>query len=481
MNIIIVGGGTAGWLSAFFISKSQPNVHKITVVESSTIGIIGAGEGSTGSMIDLLQGRFFNYKTDLQDFIDKTDSTHKMGIRHTNWGKDQGSYFAPLDVSPTAFELDDYVFKYIFSKYGKEKIHLASKIGVEYEHKKYNTPYALHFDGHKVGNYFKSLCIIDGVKVIDSIVCDVAVSSNEEISSITLKNGEILEADFFIDCSGFNRTLIKKLNVGWKSCQDVLSVNTAMPFILPCDQSEEFVPETTATALSAGWMWTIPLQSRKGCGYVFDGSCISREDAKHEVEQYLGKKIEPIKWIEFDSGYSEKFWKNNVLCLGLASSFVEPLEATSIHNTIIQLAIFVKQFLKKEKNTTITNINQVIYNERVQLLNKLTVDFISLHYQGGRTDTDFWKNINKKILSKEAKTILEVAKNNTPGFILLEGMYGSWSVPLLNWVLAGTDILSVNVAVKELQTDHISVETIECLYEKFYQSIIDRKSYIIKS
>jgi tryptophan halogenase len=254
-----------------------------------------------------------------------------------------------------------------------------------------------------------------------------------------------------------------------------------MPFIMPYEPDEKFVPETTATALSAGWMWTIPLQSRKGCGYVFDSRYITRDDAKKEVEQFLGKEIDPIKWIEFDSGYSKEFWKNNVLCLGLASSFVEPLEATSIHNTIVQLAIFVKQFLKKDKNKTVTLLNQKIYNQRVRFLNKLTIDFISLHYKGQRNDTDFWKNINNKKLSEEAQDVLSISKDKIPNFVLLEGMYGSWSIPLLNWIFAGINVISPDVAANELKSSSINIADIEKLYINFVESIIKNKSYIIKA
>lgn len=480
MDIVIVGGGTAGWLSAFFIAKSYPNEHNITVIESSSIGIIGAGEGSTGSLADVLNGSFFDFKVNLRDFIEKTDATHKMGIRHENWNKVGDSYFAPLDVSPTAFELEDYVFKYVLSKYGKEKIHLASKIGIEYEYKKYNTPYAFHFDGHKVGNYFKSLCVRDGVTIIDAIVSEVIVNNNQEIKSIFLDNGKIIEADFFIDCTGFQRTLMKKLNVDWISCQDILSVNTAMPFILPYDKDEEFIPETKATALSAGWMWTIPLQTRKGCGYVFDSRYITREQAKAEIENYLKKEIEPIKWIEFDSGYSNEFWKGNVLCLGLASAFVEPLEATSIHNTIVQLAIFVKQFLKKDKSKTVTPVNKEIYNKRIKFLNKLTVDFISLHYKGGRNDSEFWRDVNKRKVSREAQEILDISKDKIPNFVIMEGMYGSWSIPLLNWIFAGIDIIKPSQATTDLTESSVNKVRLENLYNEFKKEIIENKSYLVK-
>jgi len=479
MNIVIVGGGTAGWLAAFAICKGQPGQHTLTVVESSKIGIIGAGEGSTGSLIDFLKGGFFDYQVDIDDFVEKTSATPKMGIKHVNWGVKQDSYFAPLDVSPTGFEIEDYVLKYVLAKYGKEKMHIASKIGIEYENKNYNTPYALHFDGHKVGEYFKSHCIADGVNLLDAEVIDSVLDNSGDIRQIVLNDNSIVEGDFFIDCSGFSRLLMKKVGSDFKSCSDILPVNTAMPFVLPIEDNEEFVPQTTATALSSGWMWTIPLQTRKGSGYVFDSTCISRQDAQKEVESYIGQKIEPIKFIEFTSGYSREFWKNNVLCLGLASAFVEPLEATSIHNTIVQIVLFLKQYLKKDKQDTQKKIFQDNYNERIRFLNELTVDFISLHYKGGRNDSEFWKKMNSKKLSARSENILEIAENQIPGYVQLEGMYGSWSIPLLNWIFVGLDKITPQQAKEELRIGSRSLSEIENKFNQYYNSIAEQKNYII--
>jgi tryptophan halogenase len=469
MNIVIVGGGTAGWLAAYYISKSQPNKHNITVIESSKIGIIGAGEGSTGSMIDLLNGSFFNYKVDIADFVEKTDATYKMGIRHQNWSPNVKEYFAPLDVSPTGYTLDDYMFKYGLHKHGNDNVHLCSKIGIEYEMKKYS-PYALHFDGHKVGKYFKNLCLADGVVCIDTEIDD-AIVENNNITKVITSSQETITGDFFIDCTGFSRILMKKLGVEWQSYSDILSVNTAMPFIVKYEEGEQIIPETKATALSAGWMWNIPLSTRRGCGYVFDNRYITKEEAKLEVENYLQKEITPIKWISFDSGHSKEFWKNNVLCLGLASSFVEPLEATSIHNTIIQTAIFADEFLKENKDHTLKEVNQKMYNERISLLNRLTIDFISLHYQGGRNDTAFWADIKKKNKCTDyARKIVSLTQDHVPGMILHEGMYGSFSLPLANWNLAGMGLLNKNIAYQNL-VDKNKLKLAEEHYNNFYKSV----------
>jgi flavin-dependent dehydrogenase len=472
MKITIVGGGTAGWIAAFFIANAQPGKHEIVVVESSEIGIIGAGEGSTGSFLTLINGGFFKYKCDVDKFIRETDATPKMGIKHNNWSVDGDSYYAPLDVSPTAFTPNDYIFKHVFSKYGKEKMHLASEIGINFERKTYRYD-AFHFDGHKVGNFFKNECKRHNVKIYDSIVKNVNLDDHGNIKSINLDDNYELESDLFIDCTGFSRVLMNKVDSSWISKKDVLPMNTAMPFVLNYSKEDEnnILPVTQSTALSSGWMWNIPLSTRKGCGYVFDSNFISVDDAKKEVETFLKKEIEPIKIIKFEAGYSSHFWKNNVICLGLSSSFVEPLEATSIHNTIMQICIFVNEFLDTTKESTNVEIKQNIYNKRITFLNELTTDFISLHYQGGKENTEFWKHIkNNNIVTDLAASIIEQAKYKIPGYTTMEGMFGSFSIPLANWNLAGMGLIKREMAEKELRRDSRFLDS-EDQYNNFFESV----------
>lgn len=474
MNIVIVGGGTAGWIAAYFILKSQPKKHNITVIESSKIGIIGAGEGSTGTMIDLLNGSYFNYQIDLQEFMSETDGTPKLGIYHQNWTGDGSGYFAPIDASPTWANFEDVIFKYALSKYGKQGMHLASPIGQSYQKNDFSNPGAVHFDGHKVGKFFKKQCEKDGAVTIDDVVSEVKIDKDNNVSSIILESGKEIKSDFYIDCTGFSRIIMNKLKVGWHSYKDYLTVNTAMPFILEYDKDEKPNPFTKATALTSGWMWEIPLSTRKGCGYVFDSNYISREEAQNEIERYLGKKIKPIKFIEFESGRSEVFWKNNALCLGLASTFVEPLEATSIHTTIVQLLIWIKEYLHNETEKTITSDNQLSYNQKITRLYDLTMDFISFHYQGNRNDTPFWQDIRKnKVISQGARIYKNKSKDRIPGFLEINGIVGSPAAALWNWVGAGIDIITPEQALKDL-VDSNSYKVAEDEYNKAY----NKKSYI---
>lgn len=476
MNITIVGGGTAGWISAYFILNSQPGMHNITVVESSSIGIVGAGEGSTGILRDLVSGYFFKTDINIQNFMEETDSTPKLGIRHTNWAKDS-DYFAPIDVSYSGFTLTDYIFKYALFRYGNKNLHKTSILGLEYEDGNYSGNGAFHFDAHKIGTFFKKECLKHNVRIIDAVIKDVKTTSDDYIQSILLDNGQEIHSDFFIDCTGFNRVLSSKIGVEWIDYSDVLPMNSAMPFLLDYEEGEKFVAETKAVALSSGWMWEIPLRTRKGCGYVFDNHFISNEEAQKEIEDYLGKKIKPIRFLNFTPGHVDKFWKNNVLSLGLSSAFVEPLEASSIHNTIAQIAIFAKEFLLASREETISEINQEIYNQRATFLNKITIDFISLHYQGGREDSAFWRHIkDNKIMTKNTEMILNKSKGKIPGFVMMEGMWGSHSVPLANYILAGMNLITPYQAYRDLTVDGF-YEIAEKEYINFFTKYSNRSVF----
>jgi tryptophan halogenase len=452
MKIVIVGGGTAGWLAAHCLSKARPGQHDITVIESSTVGIIGVGEATTGLTKDLLNGVLFPYSVDIEEFIKKTDATNKMGIYHKGWAKDKSSYFAPLDGSDTYQNNNDIVFKYALQKYGYEKFHMASNIGVDWENKKHDEWNAYQFDTYKVGQFFKEICVNDGIKLIDAVVNQVNLDEVGNVTSLTIDQGHTVEGDFFFDCTGFKRILMTAIDSKWVSYKKYLPVDTAIPFRLKYRHNEVRLPVTTATALSSGWMWDIPLQSRRGCGYVFDSNFITKEKAIEEIETLLGHSIEPIKTINFISGKGDTFWKNNVLALGLAASFVEPLESTSIHNTIVQIMVFIDEFLSTDKSKTVTKENQKLYNKNIDELFEYVFNFLSLHYQGGRDDSPFWRHIKEDhIVTDYTKMLINKAKNKIIGSTIFDNA-NPWAPgpALWNWVMAGLKIITPEQARQEL-------------------------------
>lgn len=455
MNIVICGGGTAGWISAYIIAQAHPLVHKITVIESSTLGIIGAGEGSTGILWDVVTGTFFGTSNSVDDFKNRTDATEKLGIRHTNWKNTYNSYFAPLDGSKSRDHSPDQIFNHVLSNFGNEKAYLSSYIGQHFEKNKMPSGgYGFHFDGHKVGQYFKEELERDPfVAHVDSVIVDVTVASNGDIESVRLENGETVQGDFFIDCTGFSRVLMSKLGVGWHSYAKYLPVNRAMPFILDYTDEQRvngIEPVTTAHALSSGWMWNIPLQTRIGAGYVYCADYIDEAEAQREVELLLGKEIEPIKHIKFESGRSEVLWKNNCLATGLAGAFSEPLEATSIHSTIMQMLSFTLEYLGSTKQETLFEDNIKSYNKKLCSLYDDYCDFINLHYQGGKNTSEFWRMIQEPEHKTDfVKEVLARCEYRIPSSLQYSGLWGS-SSHLWNWILSGLDILKPENARAEL-------------------------------
>lgn len=454
MKIVIAGGGTAGWLSAFIFVQAHPGKHEITVIESSQVGIIGVGEASSGLILDLLSGYMFDKKEiDMLDFISKTDATPKYALNHINWAKNKGSYFAPISGSGTATKTPDYLFNYVLSEFGAQKAYLCSEIGQAYEANSLppTNNMGVHFDGFKVGNYIKNYLIKNyTVKHVDSVIKDVTIESNGNVKNIILENGNAVGGDFFVDCTGFKRVLANKLNIKWESYKKYLPADRAMPFLVQYGENKKIKPMLEAEALSSGWMWRTPLSSRRGCGYVYNSDFMSDDDALKESEKIIGHSITPIKYIKYDSGRVQEMWKNNCLIVGLASSFLEPLESTSIHATISQVYTFCLEYLTDKVETTVTDVNINVYNKKSTALYENLLDFTSLHYQGGRDDSPFWRHIKEdKIVTPAAADYIERAKYKIPSDLHFSDM--PWGANhLWKWSLAGLNLIDKDMAKKEL-------------------------------
>ena len=458
MEIVICGGGTAGWLAALMLSKVQPN-HKITVIESSRIGIVGAGEGSTGYLTDIIQGNTWNYGCNEQDFFRETNATVKLGIRHRDWKHPGSEYIGPIDGTNSS-GLCDYML--LDSLLADRAPHLSSFNGylIEHESSSFSLDqngnlnnshnHAYHFDAHLVGRYFKKVCG-DNVKHIDKEIAKVNLDEKGYATGVVCKDGSVVAGDFFIDCTGFARIFLNAMENSWHSYQKHLPVNTAMPFLLPYDEEERIEPVTTAWAQQAGWMWQIPVRNRKGCGYVFDDRFITHEQAHQEIERVLNRKIQPIRFLKFDTGRTEKAWIKNCLWVGLSAAFAEPLEATSIHSTIVQLQSFIFEYLRDSQASTCNEGSISTYNRRTAKMYDDFKDFLVMHYTGGRQDTEFWRWISTgEIHTPVVNELLEMQKSRhiRPNDLL--GYHGYAGASLYNWVMAELGHLSKEAARREL-------------------------------
>ncbi|SMY06674.1 tryptophan halogenase family protein [Flavimaricola marinus] len=389
-HIVITGGGTAGWLSALMLRDLARRRHhdlRLTVIESSKIGTIGVGEGTTAVFRQMLMA----LGLDEMDFLRETGATIKYGIRHRDWRRLGHYYDGPIDdtAAVAGKGLDTYAVAagkpitdvHLFTHLmAKGRAPWAERSGRRVAAGPYH--HAYHFDQAKAGAFLKRHA--KGVEVIDDQVLGVE-SDAGAISALVLESGQRVEADFFVDCSGFSRRVIRSLGAEWISYGDVLPVNRAMPFWIDLRPGEEIAPLTHAWAQGAGWMWQIPTQGRIGCGYVYSDAHTSPDQAKAEIEAALGHEIEPRRDIKIDAGRLRDAWTGNCVALGLASSFLEPLEATSIHGTIVQLMLLC-ELLDKPGGAE-------PYNAAVGRQVDDFRDFIRLHYVSERRDTPFWRDV----------------------------------------------------------------------------------------
>ena len=391
-SILIVGGGTAGWLAALMLSSEARRLKRpcnITVVESSKIGTIGVGEGTTSVFRHILG----HLGLDEFEFMRETGATIKLGIRHKDWRKLGHHYDGPLDV-PEAVAgpgLDLYAVragKPVTEAHLFQHLINRSRAPFAYKDERLITagPYhhAYHFDQSRTGAWLRSKA--EGIRLIDDQVKDVQVGPSG-IEAVALESGLSLTADFYFDCTGFRRVLMNKLGAQWLSFSDVLPVNRAMPFWIDIKEGEEINPVTLAWAQKNGWMWQIPTQERYGCGYVYSDAHISPEEAQAEIETMLGQPIEARNDIKIDAGRLKDAWIDNCVALGLSSAFLEPLEATSIHGTVVQLLILSGIF------GTGIDAKADDYNKVVARQVDDFRDFIRLHYVSERRDSAFWQDI----------------------------------------------------------------------------------------
>jgi tryptophan halogenase len=465
-NITIVGGGTAGWLAAFMLSKIYK--HKITMIESSKINIIGVGEGGTHILGSLINSKNeFGFST--KDFMIATDATPKMSVQHKGW---PNTYSIPLDLLANS-DAEDFL-PLILSK--NQPLHLITEIGLLIENRKVpirsdetgiwdTSDFSYHFDGHKVGAYLKNNTT---ATIIDSEVTEVIIDETGNIDKLRLDNGEFNKADLYIDCTGFQKILMTALNAKWTSYSKHLLMNTAMPFRTlwsDIDRSVKNIqPITEAESLNAGWTWSIPLIHSKGMGYVFCEEFCTPAQAVLELNQRYSKthgEINPTRTIKFEPGRLAKAWNKNCVALGLASAFVEPLEATSIHATKIQ----IDELGKALKN----NHSQDDYNTNIGQLYDEIKDFIVLHYLGGRDDTEFWKYIkNTDITTDRVKELLEISSYRllTPDDI--PNKFNSLSYRAWNQVLAGLGKFEKTIIEKSLTSG------VEERYNVWYARILKK-------
>ncbi|MCZ4336277.1 tryptophan halogenase family protein [Shewanella colwelliana] len=406
MKVLIVGGGTAGWLAANHLGKkfsaSGGLSVEVTLIESPNIPNIGVGEGTVPMMRDTL--RYLGI--DEGDFIRQTDATFKQSIKFINWTDD------PQPDNPTYYH---HLFDYpkwdnsalMWLNEPAESTSYANSVSPQgyfadlglgpktMTHPQYQgeTSYAYHLDANKFSALLSDNAVkCFGVSHILDDVTDVLVDDARQIQSVTTVNHGVLEADLYVDCTGFSARLIEQAcEVPFVDKGDVLFVDTALAVQVPYEQSDTPIPcFTLSTAQEAGWIWDIGLTERRGVGYVYSSRHSTQAEAEQVLRKYLGTTGDKLalRKIEMRIGYRERAWHQNCVAIGLSAGFVEPLEATGLLVFDVTSRMLAECFPAHRDAMPLVAEQ---FNRRITHTWDKVIDFIKLHYVASkRSDSQFW-------------------------------------------------------------------------------------------
>lgn len=413
-KVVILGGGTAGWLSAALLKKVLGAVVDIELIESDAIGTVGVGEATIPPIRVLNQVLGINEA----QFLRETKATIKLAIKFENWRAQGDSYYHSFgapgrsltfchfhhlwlrarqqfgDMTP----IWQYDLNYLCAEAGKFAPITAKDPILE-------LPYAYHFDAGLYAAFLRKFSEPMGVVRTEGMVDQVTQHLNGHIKSLLLKDGREVKGDFFIDCSGFVSLLLqRKLGVGYDDWSHFLPCDRA--WAVPTERFEQTVPYTRSIAHEAGWQWRIPLQHRNGNGMVFSSAHYTEQQALDVLMGNLQSTpmAEP-KLIKFKTGRARKQWHHNVLAVGLSSGFLEPLESTSIH--LVQSAIV--RLLKMFPHNGIEAATVTEYNKQSEAEFVYIRDFLLLHYHvTERTDSQFWRDMRQLQIPDSLKHKIEL-------------------------------------------------------------------------
>ena len=403
-KIAIIGGGSAGWMTAIYLNRlfnHDEKIFDITVIESPDIGIIGVGEATVHSV------RFFfaALGIDENELLRETNATLKTGILFRNWRKPDGErtheYFHPFEHQVSGHVLDISSAWMLAGRKDRERFDQGVCLSAELIRQKRGpktatskpyqgiVPYGYHIDAVLMARFLRRKAVAAGVTHIEGTVSDVR-TDGEHIVSVSTDDASH-EADFFIDCTGFRGLLMERLKAdNWESFETALPCNRAVALQRDLPDGHEPNPYTVSTAMPHGWVWQIDLVNRQGTGYVYDGNQLSRDQAEAELRGFLGPESKVLKCVHLNMkvGCRKEFWVGNCIAIGLSGGFIEPLESTGLHLINLGAGLLATHL-------PVARVEQSVRDSYTRLMRGFYQDlkqFIVLHYcLSDRDDTEFWR------------------------------------------------------------------------------------------
>lgn len=436
-NIIIVGGGTAGWMAAAAFAKVLATHYAIHLIESEEIGTVGVGEATVPHL------KLFNQILEIDeiDFVKQTQGTFKLGIQFRDWGRLGDSYihgFGTIGHDLGLLPFHQYWLKAFHAgkaaNIGAYSLNTAaaprgkfmtSASDVSATSPLANIAYAYHFDAGLYARYLREYAQARGVRRTEGrVVNSILRTVDGFIEAVVLESGERIDGDLFIDCSGFRGLLIEEaLHAGYQDWTHWLPCDRAVA--VPCENVGPPTPYTRSTARTAGWQWRIPLQHRTGNGYVYSSAHISDDEAAASLLKNLdGRALADPRFLKFTTGMRKKIWSKNCVAIGLASGFMEPLESTSIYLIQSGIARLLNLFPDLDFSPVVIdryNTQAIFEFERIR-------DFLILHYHATeRRDSPLWNYCRTMNIPVELENAIQMFRDSGRFYRNAEEMFVSTS------------------------------------------------------
>jgi tryptophan 5-halogenase len=433
-SVTIIGGGTAGWMTASYLKAAFADRLDVTLLESSAVDRIGVGEATFSTI-----RHFFDYLgLDERNWLPKCEGGYKLGIRFEGWNEIGSHFYHPFERlrNVDGFSLMDWWLKIgdyadpfdrecfitpALCEYKRSPRMLDGTLFVaeldeslgrsSLAEQRAQFPYAYHFDADKMAQFLAAYGIHRGVRHVVDDVVHTALDERGWVSHVVTRGSGNIAADLFIDCTGFKSVLINALGEPFVSFQDVLPNNRAVAIRVPRDDVTKMNPYTTATAMDAGWMWTIPLFHRDGNGYVYSDDFCSPEQAERTLRDRVAPGLDDLEvnHITMRVGRCRNSWVNNCVAIGLSSAFVEPLESTGIFFIQHGIEQLVKHFPDQRSDSQLIRD----YNTQVAHAVDGVKEFLVMHYRAaGRNDNDYWRAAKVRKIPKTLQDRLEKANSH---------------------------------------------------------------------